>query len=1477
MSINLSRRLVAVVASAALLATAAPLPGERPAAAYASSGYESGSGSGYDLDRAADVRAAQCLLAVVQRKGGQALKSVARSGLKGTEEELLQAADPEYWSTPGTRLHLASTMDHNWLRAKADELAGRNEVWEESLALSPPDGYSYAAFHTIESKDDPFVKVGLFGWINTMFWQAEDELYADRTPVAGQDSVEAATKIAAERYPEGSDWNARNAWEGMTFMHPMYADDARLFLEHGGFPTSAPDPDSTEFRIDVENLKARFASCTSHNPPDPFKVLTTELVTASTEWQAEIDGQRAQRESILAEEAEANADLQIATQALGEALGQSIIASRLADWQAYWLKQTPDTPSYPDAAEFPRVRNDIVKAQGLALGRVFVASRAAQSAQQHATKAVAAQQAAYQIADAAHLPRGRGLLYGQQAVQVTRASAAATLAVAKATETAANATRASATDSKTLMALAETQAHASQAEFRRVAAQEAAAQAKAAAEGAAEQAAQAAVNATKAKDAQARAEAAEQAAKDAAADARAKREIAETERENARTQKEIAARQQAVAAEADARAQSERQRAATQLSAAQSAGATAAERKQAALEAERTAAAARNDALQAESERDALLVKAEAHEAHAASVEGTDAAAAARTAATQARAAANRATTAAANARAAANDATAAATAAREAATRAEAAASRAKAASDAAQRDVAITNAAVKSAHAAAADAIDASEAAAENVRLARIYADTAKAKAAKAKADATVARQEADAAGAAAVRTAGFAYSTAQAARAARDSAAQVIKPANDAIELGSPYQETDASAGLAVLTGQASKTVAAQQAAVAKAKAAQAARAAKEAAALAAKADADAKVAATAAADAADWAAKAADSLAETQASAAQAASAAKAAVRAEAATVAYDRQATADAAAAASAADAADGYAGEARDSATEAERDAASARQAATAAEDDAAKARDVATQAEKDADTAENAAAHARELAEEAQRAAERAEAEADRQREAERASEAGPTGIPGLIGFAWEPSLDMDPQGNCTGTGSGCHIDMEYHLYGTQDYYLLSCPQAGKEIADCTAPLVGDYVGSGPFDLRFTKRTYIDGGELTQSVWASLTKALVHDYVGCWRKVTGSGGSLGNCAWAFGDIVVPPMIKAGYRYARAVRVGIRDGGNLAEAVFQLRNYSGLPATAVTRLEVAAGRAMAAGQCFPAGTLVDTEHGARPIEQIRVGDRVWSADPATGRRGLHRVTRLFHRSADSLVNITAAGGTLSATEGHRFWVQGQGWTQAKDLRPGDALQEPSGKAARVVAVSPGGRGADVYNFEVEADHTYYVYAGSTPVLVHNDCLPKIQRGTHVVLGMDPYITALTKEVRKRDPAAINFLGDAFAKEGVSERPLWMDFVDNSVSTPGVKVSVTLDGVMDETGAIVADPTRAFAIQVARAEKVPAGDWRTIADRKNNLGTAWEMRRLRTSYIMGNKEWEDIDFYMTRNGAFVKVEVDRPAR
>ncbi|MFL6072525.1 MAG: polymorphic toxin-type HINT domain-containing protein [Mycobacteriales bacterium] len=105
-----------------------------------------------------------------------------------------------------------------------------------------------------------------------------------------------------------------------------------------------------------------------------------------------------------------------------------------------------------------------------------------------------------------------------------------------------------------------------------------------------------------------------------------------------------------------------------------------------------------------------------------------------------------------------------------------------------------------------------------------------------------------------------------------------------------------------------------------------------------------------------------------------------------------------------------------------------------------------------------------------------------------------------------------------------------------------------------------------------------------------------------------------------------------------------------------------------------------------------------------------------------------------------------SGGTLTATDHHPFWnPTTRHWTNATDLRPGDQLREPDGTLTTVTDTRTYTADLTAYNLTIDTTHTYYVEAGTTPVLVHNcsgelddEAYDAIQQehGTDVAEGVD---------------------------------------------------------------------------------------------------------------------------------------------
>ncbi|MFJ5234794.1 RHS repeat-associated core domain-containing protein [Kitasatospora sp. NPDC088391] len=186
-----------------------------------------------------------------------------------------------------------------------------------------------------------------------------------------------------------------------------------------------------------------------------------------------------------------------------------------------------------------------------------------------------------------------------------------------------------------------------------------------------------------------------------------------------------------------------------------------------------------------------------------------------------------------------------------------------------------------------------------------------------------------------------------------------------------------------------------------------------------------------------------------------------------------------------------------------------------------------------------------------------------------------------------------------------------------------------------------------------------------------------------------------------------------------------------RNGYSFAGIAVMAASVAGMVRSAAARAalsgESSSAELKAVGGCsFSPETPVLLENGnKKPISAIAIGDSVMAADAETGRVVAGReVTKVWINHDTNLYDLqvdTGAGiETIHTTDNHPFWDQTtQAWELASKLVPGDVLVTDKGAAVHVVSGRPKPGEADMYNLTVNDLHTYYVLAGTTPVLVHN--------------------------------------------------------------------------------------------------------------------------------------------------------------
>jgi len=139
--------------------------------------------------------------------------------------------------------------------------------------------------------------------------------------------------------------------------------------------------------------------------------------------------------------------------------------------------------------------------------------------------------------------------------------------------------------------------------------------------------------------------------------------------------------------------------------------------------------------------------------------------------------------------------------------------------------------------------------------------------------------------------------------------------------------------------------------------------------------------------------------------------------------------------------------------------------------------------------------------------------------------------------------------------------------------------------------------------------------------------------------------------------------------------------------------------------------------------CFTKGTLVYGKSDFIPIENIKVGDSVYSYNVEKDKVELSKVINTLNRKTQGLYEITAGKEIIHVTAEHPFYVVGKGWVKAKDLHKKDVLKSSHGKV-HITSIKQLSETVVVYNMEVDGNHDYFVT--SSTILVHNKNIKEIK-------------------------------------------------------------------------------------------------------------------------------------------------------
>ena len=134
--------------------------------------------------------------------------------------------------------------------------------------------------------------------------------------------------------------------------------------------------------------------------------------------------------------------------------------------------------------------------------------------------------------------------------------------------------------------------------------------------------------------------------------------------------------------------------------------------------------------------------------------------------------------------------------------------------------------------------------------------------------------------------------------------------------------------------------------------------------------------------------------------------------------------------------------------------------------------------------------------------------------------------------------------------------------------------------------------------------------------------------------------------------------------------------------------------------------------------CFVEGTKVLTETGLKNIEDINVGDKVYTLNLNNNQRELKEVTYTFEGTTLETYEFTINNEKIKTTPMHKFYIQDKGWIRAYEVEIGDKLiAKDNNMEITDIEYIYHKEPVKIYNMTVEDNHNYLIT--EYELLVHN--------------------------------------------------------------------------------------------------------------------------------------------------------------